>query len=291
MLLKKNDELTHHGVKGQRWGVRRYQNYDGTLKNKKSYTGGSGSGVNDPRAKYINSHGQKYTTGNSKGVKRRGNKLGTGPVGRQKNSRFTDEYNNFIPTDEAQTFSIWSSVDLNGKPTYYNFKVKTDHSLKPNQISAFQTSSGRNDIDYVLSFKDDSSYQNFANTSVGSYLLEEDTNMFAQILNQAGVLEFDPEMANSPIANVCPYMCFTNLSTEEQLMPGFLLLNSDKEKQAKLANYRKMAYESQVKHEQTLKNNKKLLTKVKRFVESYNEVTYETVAKVGDKLKKLLKFN
>ena len=31
MIYYKTDELYHHGIKGQKWGVRRYQNPDGTL--------------------------------------------------------------------------------------------------------------------------------------------------------------------------------------------------------------------------------------------------------------------
>lgn len=37
------EELYHHGIKGQRWGVRRYQNYDGSLTAKgRSYYGDGG---------------------------------------------------------------------------------------------------------------------------------------------------------------------------------------------------------------------------------------------------------
>lgn len=40
-----SDELYHHGIQGQKWGIRRYQNPDGTLtpEGKKRYSGGLGA--------------------------------------------------------------------------------------------------------------------------------------------------------------------------------------------------------------------------------------------------------
>lgn len=44
MQIYYDDYLEHHGIKGQRWGIRRYQNPDGSLTEagKKRYTDGTG---------------------------------------------------------------------------------------------------------------------------------------------------------------------------------------------------------------------------------------------------------
>lgn len=74
----KTDELQHHGIKGQKWGVRRYQNYDGTLINKSGNHYTESEQTPNGTTGYIINGRKKRTTGYSKGVKKRGNGLGSG---------------------------------------------------------------------------------------------------------------------------------------------------------------------------------------------------------------------
>ena len=46
-----SNELYHHGIKGQKWGVRRYQNSDGTLTSK-----GKNRYARDAREKEFNKY-------------------------------------------------------------------------------------------------------------------------------------------------------------------------------------------------------------------------------------------
>lgn len=54
-------ELTHHGIKGQRWGVRRFQNQDGSLTaaGQKRYDSGSNGGNQSATKQNKSSKGKK----------------------------------------------------------------------------------------------------------------------------------------------------------------------------------------------------------------------------------------
>ncbi len=63
-----NNELYHHGIKGQKWGVRRYQNKDGSLtpKGKKHYSNKEIKQDRDAIRKELASHGASNLTGDAK---------------------------------------------------------------------------------------------------------------------------------------------------------------------------------------------------------------------------------
>lgn len=55
-----NDELYHHGIRGQKWGIRKYQNPDGTLTEEgKARYGYGGTESAKGRAKFLNKLDQK----------------------------------------------------------------------------------------------------------------------------------------------------------------------------------------------------------------------------------------
>ena len=128
-----NNELYHHGIKGQRWGVRRFQNEDGSLTNAGEQRYNSGNNQYT-KVTATSSDRKKYSTGKSKGVKKRGEGLGTGPVGRE--DRYigrTDVASEGRMNDE---YMSWAKAQ--NKPSqvskYESIEFEYDNSLKDRQI-------------------------------------------------------------------------------------------------------------------------------------------------------------
>ena len=63
MIYVMNDELYHHGIKGQKWGIRRYQNADGSLTEagQKRYSSSAGGAARRALAKVYDINEKFYS--------------------------------------------------------------------------------------------------------------------------------------------------------------------------------------------------------------------------------------
>lgn len=236
----KPDELQHHGIKGQKWGIRRFQNYDGTLinsKGNKGQYGGSGSGVNDPRAKKWNKDG-KSTTGKSKGVKKRGDGLGTGPVGNSGKSRTDGDYGSWLSNQHKKKKETYMNGQIQGvnsageKYTIATTSYSKNKNLKKNQIGCKVTKDPRGYDSYEFEFRDAEAFANFYNSPAGKAILEDpsQTAALARLAYAKGYLEYDEDFLNSEQSSTLPFASFNNLSSEEQLDPALVDVNHEPKK-------------------------------------------------------------
>ena len=88
-----DEYLSHHGIKGQRWGVRRYQNDDGTLTNagKKRYSKEYQREMKTARREVFNDRSLTYVNTYNRAA-RRMNKTGIDEFNEEQQKKYGDKY-------------------------------------------------------------------------------------------------------------------------------------------------------------------------------------------------------
>lgn len=101
------NELTHHGIRGQKWGVRRYQNKDGSLTNtgRKRYD----NDLTSEPAKTMKKNSQKTVSKKTKTIKTPANKEETKRIAIDALDRL-DNYMFFNGGDIPNNFAIRSGI-------------------------------------------------------------------------------------------------------------------------------------------------------------------------------------
>lgn len=167
-----NTELTHHGVKGMRWGVRRFQNKDGSLTGagKKRY-GDKPPGVKAKTGTAVKK--KKLTRPQKKALEKARAAREAKRKEAEKNKEFEAERQKAIASGSAKDILKFQGKLTQQEMQQVSQRIKWEQEMK--NIADSEVSPGRAKADKM--FKDMETYTNYAVTGAKAY------NMAANVYN------------------------------------------------------------------------------------------------------------